>query len=850
MCRFKGVRGENEIPPGLFFQAPPGFFWSQKKWGGTPRTTTTPTVEIPRILCYNRPTMTNEFKQRYLDARKKVIEQEFSHLNAMQRQAVLTTQGPLLILAGAGSGKTTVLINRIENLLRFGAASDSDDIPETAAEEDITTMLAGGPAAYQTAALNPVDPWRIIAITFTNKAAGELKDRLAARLGPEANDIWAATFHSACVRILRRDADRLGFSTNFTIYDSSDSQSVMKHVLRDLDFDEKIFPPRTVLGELSRAKDQYISPLEYAQNAEKSGDVRKRKMGQAALEYTRRLYNAGAMDFDDLIYFTVKLLTEHTDVREYWQKKFQYVLVDEYQDTNRIQYLLATLLSGKWGNICVVGDDDQSIYKFRGATIENILSFERQYQNARVIRLEQNYRSTGHILEAANAVIANNTERMGKNLWTGKGDGDKLLLYVTQNQDEEAQYVAGKILESYAQGSNFRDHAVLYRMNAQSNQLEYAFKRNGIPYKVYGGMRFFDRAEVKDMLSYLCVIANPGDDLRLRRIINTPPRGIGARTIEQAAYIASQEQKTLYEVIRRAPEYEELRRAAPKLIAFVDMVEELRRLNETLSPDELYDELVEKSGYRSALEAKGTAEDTARLENIAELKTNIISYITDTGDTTLEGFLDDVALYTDLDSMDKDTDCVSMMTMHSAKGLEFPTVFIVGMEEGIFPGLRTIGYPDEMEEERRLCYVAMTRAQKNLYLTCARQRMLFGKTTSNLPSRFADEIPTAHMDKGGASPNKPRPVFDDDYGTVSRPEYGTRASRRDHPSRPKPAAPTGTKTLPQFQVGDRVNHKAFGPGQITKMTPMGGDALVEITFDTVGVKRLMLRAAGPNMEKL
>lgn len=798
--------------------------------------------------------MDRNFKQRYLDARKKVIEQDFIHLNDVQRQAVMATQGPLLILAGAGSGKTTVLINRIENLLRYGSASDSNIVPENATEEDIETMLRGGEDARRIAALDPVQPWRIIAITFTNKAAGELKERLAARLGPEAGDIWAATFHSACVRILRRDAERLGFPNNFTIYDSSDSQSVMKHVLKDMDMDEKTFPPRVILNELSRAKDQYISPLEYAESVEKSGDIRKRKMGQAGLEYTRRLYNAGAMDFDDLIYFTVKLLNEHEDVREYWQNKFQYVLVDEYQDTNRLQYLLATLLSGKWGNICVVGDDDQSIYKFRGATIENILSFEKQYKNARVIRLEQNYRSTGHILDAANAVIANNTERMGKNLWTGQGDGDKLLLYVTANQDEEAQYVAGKILENYSHGANFRDHVVLYRMNAQSNQLEYAFKRNGIPYKIYGGMRFFDRAEVKDMLSYLCVIANPGDDLRLRRIINTPVRGIGSRTIDQAAFIAGQENLPLYEVIRHAAEYEELRRAAPKLLLFVDMIEELRRAKDELTPDELYDLLIEKSGYVAALEKKGAAEDIARVENIAELKTNIISYMTETGDTTLEGFLDDVALYTDLDSMDKDTDCVSMMTMHSAKGLEFPTVFIVGMEEGIFPGLRSIGYPEEMEEERRLCYVAMTRAQKSLYFTCARQRMLFGKTTSNLPSRFTEEIPEIHMDRGGVSPNRPLPLFDDEFGTTLRPEYGGRSAGRDTrysetPIRRQPVVPIGSKTLPKFQVGDKVEHKAFGAGEITKMTPMGGDALVEITFDKIGVKRLMLRAAAPNMEK-
>ena len=798
------------------------------------------------------------FRKRYLDARRQVIEGDFKNLNDMQRKAVLATEGPLLILAGAGSGKTTVLINRIENLLRYGRASDSNEVPEDATEEDIQTMLAGGDEARRVAALDPVEPWRIIAITFTNKAAGELKDRLAAKLGPEANDIWAATFHSACVRILRRDAERLGFPANFTIYDTSDSQSVMKHVLRDLDMDEKVFQPRAVLGELSRAKDQYISPLEFAQNAEKSGDIRKRKMGQAAVEYSRRLFSAGAMDFDDLIYFTVKLLKEHADVRAYWQKKFRYVLIDEYQDTNKLQYMLATLLSGKWGNICVVGDDDQSIYKFRGATIENILSFEKQYKDARVIRLEQNYRSTGHILEAANAVIANNTERTGKNLWTDKGDGNKLLLYVTQNQDDEAQYVAGKILAGYTQGMNFRDFAVLYRMNAQSNQLEYALKRNGIPYKVYGGMRFFDRAEVKDMLAYLCVIASPEDDLRLRRIINTPARGIGDRTVEQASAIAMREGKPLYEVIRHSNEYDELRRAAPKLLAFTDMMEELRAASRELKPDELYDLLIEKTGYVAALEKKGSAEDVSRIENIGELKTNIITYMKDTGDETLAGFLDDVALYTDLDSMEKDTDCVTLMTMHSAKGLEFPTVFIVGMEEGIFPGLRSIGEPEEMEEERRLCYVAMTRAQQMLYLTCARQRMLFGRTTSNLPSRFVEEIPPEHIDKGGILPGKRRDLFNDDHGTVPQPAYGSRSGQSGYgraatqPARKPPvAAPRpAAKAVPDFKAGDRVNHKAFGPGTISKLTPMGGDALVEIEFDKMGTKRLMLRVAAQNMEKL
>ena len=816
------------------------------------------------------------FEQRFLDARRQVIEGDYASLNDMQRKAVMATEGPLLILAGAGSGKTTVLINRIENLMRYGRASDPKcrDIPAGVTEEDLETLRRGGEEARELAKLDPVRPWNICAITFTNKAANELKERLAKRLGEAANDIWAATFHSACVRILRRDAERLGFPNNFTIYDASDAQSVMKQILKERNMDEKTYVPKVILGDLSRAKDQYISPIEHAESLEKSGDIRKRQIAPVIVEYARRLYNAGAMDFDDLIFYTVKLLTEHADVRDYWQNKFRYVLIDEYQDTNKIQYMLAKLLSGKWGNICVVGDDDQSIYKFRGATIENILSFEEEFKGCRTIRLEQNYRSTGHILEAANAVISNNQGRKGKNLWTDLGSGNKVLLYATQNQDEEAQYVAGKILEAYGKGANFRDHAVLYRMNAQSNQLEYAFKRNGIPYKVYGGMRFFDRAEVKDMLAYLCVINSPEDDLRLRRIINTPARGIGERTIEQAAQIASEENISLYDVIRNANHYPDLKRAAPKLIQFVDMMEFLRQANGSVTPDVLYDLVLEQSGYITALEAKKGDEAISRIENIRELKSNIISYMEQSGDATLSGFLDDVALYTDLDNMDE-ADCVTMMTMHSAKGLEFPTVFIVGMEENMFPSSRCIGDPVEMEEERRLCYVALTRAKRMLYLLCARQRMLFGKTTSNLPSRFTDEIPEEHMDKGGFLPPKRKELFrDDDYGFGDEAAYG--AAYRERPAyegnrgysgyggasykkkttiaAPKrPAAPTpsaGAAAGGSFNVGDAVKHKAFGMGKIVSKKPMGGDALVEIEFESVGTKRLMLKVASANMEKV
>ena len=791
---------------------------------------------------------TTDFEKRYIAARRAVIEADFARLNPMQRQAVLATEGPLLILAGAGSGKTTVLINRVANLLKYGRASDTDEIPENATEADLAVLEAGpSPEAQRIAAYGRVEPWRIIAITFTNKAADELKTRLESMLGPEANDIWARTFHSACVRILRRDADRLGYLRDFTIYDTSDRLSVMRAILRELDLDDKVYPPKSVLARLDSARDELLSPELFAQRYGASGDVRLRKTAEIYKLYAQRLFAAGAMDFDDLLYNTVRLFRECPDVLEHYQRQFKYVLIDEYQDTNNLQYMLASMLAGGWGNICVVGDDDQSIYKFRGATIENILSFEKEFKGCRTIRLEQNYRSTGHILDAANAVIANNTERKGKTLWTNAGAGDKLLLYTAQNEDDEAQFVASRILAWRGGGGNFRDCAVLYRMNAQSNRLEFAFKRNGIPYRVVGGMRFFDRAEVKDMLAYLTVLLTPGDDLRLARIINSPQRGIGEKTIETARQLAVRLGTSLYEVVRHANEYEELRRAAPKLIAFSDMMQRLRSLAESESLDRLYDAVLEETGYARALQEKGGDEALARLENINELKTNILGYIKETGDESLAGFLDEVALYTDIDSYDREADCAVMMTMHSAKGLEFPNVFIVGAEEGLFPGARCIGDPEEMEEERRLCYVALTRAKEHLYLTCARQRMIFGRTTMNLPSRFVEEIPPEHLDRAGFDPHR--------QGARQEERRGARSAAQKRPPRWEtvphaPAPPKAPeKKAPAFVLGDRVVHTAFGRGEITKMTPMGGDALIEITFEGPGVKRLMLRAAAQHMKK-
>ena len=792
--------------------------------------------------------MMTEFEKEYIKARKEYIRAEFSHLNDRQIDAVMATEGPLLILAGAGSGKTTVLINRIANLLKYGKASDSDELPAFADEKTLEALKTRAPGAEVFAALDPVEPWRILAITFTNKAAGELKSRLERMLGTEsANDVWACTFHSACVRILRRDAEKLGFGSNFSIYDTADSQSLIKRILKEQELDEKAFPPRSVLAEISRAKDERIGAQEYLDSARRMGDARHIKIGEAYIEYARRLFAANAMDFDDLIFFTVKLLAEHEDVRSYWQRRFRYVLIDEYQDTNHLQYLFSSLIAGGSGNICVVGDDDQSIYKFRGATIENILSFEHEFKGCRTIRLEQNYRSTSHILDAANAVIRNNAGRKGKELWTDAGTGELVKLYVADNENEEAQYVAAKIMADYGRGANWRDHAVLYRMNAQSYQLEYAFKRNGIPYRIVGGMSFFSHAEIKDMLSYLNVIATPADDLRLTRIINSPPRGIGERSIDLVRQLAADNARSMYEIITNAGDYPELSRAAAKLGAFAAMIEELREFAKDNTPDALLDEIIDNTGYIRALEEKNTQEDRTRIENVEELRSSIIGYMKESGDDTLEGYLANVALYTDLDNYDPDADTVVMMTMHSAKGLEFPTVYIVGMEEGIFPGIRAIGEQAEMEEERRLCYVAITRAERELELVCARQRMIFGRTTANRVSRFVDEIPDEHIEK-----NIPKGYAHKD---PSREQQSYAHKRRTYYDTLKggvaaPAANTAsTAPSASFAVGDSIRHKAFGEGVITKMSPMGGDYLVEINF-AQGAKRLMLRAAAPHMTKI
>ena len=796
--------------------------------------------------------MNEALDNRFLAARKKYIESQFSALNNMQRQAVLTTEGPLLLLAGAGSGKTTVLINRIANLMRFGRGSDSNQIPDTVTEEDVLFLesLEGDLDERQRwmadnlCAVEPAAPWSILAITFTNKAANEMKERLSMLLGPEAQDIWAMTFHSACCRILRRDIERMGYTRSFTIYDASDSERMIKEIIKDMGLDDKTFPAKYVLAAISRSKDRMLSPQEMLDRAESNGDLRALHIAKAYEKYQTELKNNNALDFDDIIFITVKLLQEHEDVRSYYQRKFRYVLVDEYQDTNHMQYLLTALLAGGHENICVVGDDDQSIYRFRGATIENILEFESQYRGSRLIRLEQNYRSTQSILNAANSVIAHNLGRKGKRLWTSNGQGDSIIDYEASDEGAEANYVAAQIIKG-SHKYKFSDFAILYRTNAQSNALEFAMKRNGIAYRVIGGTRFFDRAEVKDMLSYLCVINNRADDLRLKRIINNPPRGLGAKTIDTAVRMAEAEQIPLYNVVSDPYSYGPLEKSAMKLLQFSALIEDLARLLEDgMSLPDFYDELLARSGYVSMLESKETPENKTRLENIRELKSSIQAYLQNTENPTLAGFLEEIALYTDLEEYNQGDDAVVMMTMHSAKGLEFANVFLVGFEDGLFPGTRAIGDREEMEEERRLCYVAITRAKEHLTITHARQRMLYGRTAAALPSRFLKEIPEDCMVKKGAL-RSTSPNYSDWNSGSAYPAYRPSLNTYSIPAVQKPQVP-----VLELSKGDMVRHAAFGRGMVLSVMKMGGDALLEIAFDDIGTKKLMAKAASAHMKKL
>lgn len=796
-----------------------------------------------------------------LQLRKRIIEKDFSRMNDMQFKAVTTVKGPLLILAGAGSGKTTVIVNRIINLIKYGNSYNSDKIFTgfiDSPEEKLTKYLNGDVSVFSE--IQPMlkvdapEPWQILAITFTNKAANELKERLVSSLGPEGEDIWASTFHSACVRILRRFGDRIGYTSHFTIYDTDDSKRVIKDCQRQLNIDDKFLPHKAILGEISRAKDSLIKPDAYAKEA--LGDVRKDDIAKAYMLYQNTLKNADAMDFDDIIVNTVELLKSDREVLEYYQNRFRYIMVDEYQDTNHAQYVLVSLLAGAHNNICVVGDDDQSIYSFRGATIENILSFENQFYNAEVIRLEENYRSTQTILDAANAVIANNSDRKGKNLWTSNGDGEKITYKICYDDIAEGNFVADSIMDSSSENSSFSDNAILYRMNSQSNIIERALVKSGIPYRIIGGHRFYDRKEIKDALAYLAVISNPNDNVRLRRIINEPKRGIGETTINNLFEISSRLGESIFEVMESSDEYTALSRSSSKLKLFSKMIKCFMALREQNTLVELFRIVMNESGYIQSLENDEKRDE--RIENLDELYSTIARYEEENGDyATLEGFLEEVALLSDIDNYNAELDTVTLMTLHSAKGLEFPNVYIIGMENGVFPSMQSISEPFLFQEERRLAYVGITRAKKKLYISRALSRMQFGRTSINPPSRFIDEIPdnlieisddTLHSYSRfagtGSSFNKRANAYDNIY-------YGYNSSKQVSASDAKLPDIGLTQTLSskgvdssvELKKGDCVVHKKFGKGLVVGVQPLGNDTLLEVAFDTVGTKKLMQKMA-------
>ncbi len=780
----------------------------------------------------------------YNTLKRNALTSFFSRTNEMQRRAVFQVKGAVLIIAGAGSGKTTVLCNRIANMMRFGNAYlDNEERGITPEEErflrDFPSMEKTPENAERLAeivAVNPVNPWNILAITFTNKAAGELKTRLIDMIGEGAEKINASTFHSACVRILRREIENLGYQKSFTIYDDDDSKRVIKDVMKKLQLDEKVYNPKVFRNMISRCKDKMISPEDFAPIAQSSGEIMEKRCAEVYTQYQSALRSASAVDFDDIIFLTVKLFEDFPEVLSHYRNLYKYIMVDEYQDTNVAQYRLISLLAGDKGNLCVVGDDDQSIYRFRGATIENILSFEKQYPGCEVIRLEQNYRSTENILNAANAVIRNNKQRKDKALWSDLGEGEKIKCCNFESEIAEARFVADTILEGVRNGKHYTDYALLYRSNSQSRSFENTLARSGVPYTIVGGLRFYDRKEIKDIMSYLAVLNNPYDTVRFRRIINEPKRGIGDATVEEIIRIAEGLNISPIEVCRDAGQYETLSRKSAALKAAANLFDELDELADSLRLDELIDAVAERSGYIKAMQALGD-EGAGRIENINELKSNALTMLEENEEVTLPDFLEQVALVSDLDSYDGELDRVSLMTMHSAKGLEFDTVFLVGAEDNIFPSYRSISDPSEMEEERRLAYVAITRAKRMLYITHTSYRVLYGQTMRNRLSTFVREIPEELIEKTGE-----RVRTQSTWKKPERPNYLAQEGAK-MAARPVPVA-AGVV----FEAGDRVKHNVFGQGTVDDAKRMGNDTMLTISFDNGQKKKVMANYA--KIEKL
>ena len=815
---------------------------------------------------------TNDLKARYVKLKQKLFDVRYSYLNEPQREAVYTNEGPLLILAGAGSGKTTVLVNRIAFLIKYGGAYFNDEAGEIG-ESEIETLETVLKYAENSDpeelddilsrfSYFPCPAYAILSITFTNKAANEMKTRLKNILGNAANDIWAGTFHSVCVRMLRRYIDRLGYNSNFTIYDSDDVKRQITAIMKELNISDDNLPVRYVCNAISRSKDDLKYPDEFVVDG---SNPKERDTKKIYTEYQKRLKLSNALDFDDIIALTVKILETDHEAREYYNNKFRYILVDEYQDTNFAQYALISLLSQKHNNVMVVGDDDQSIYKFRGATIANILSFTKKFDNAKLIKLEQNYRSTKTILDAANGIIKNNEGRMGKALWTKKDAGSKIVLRENANQNDESDYIIDEIINLTESGNKiYKDFAILYRVNAQSATIETAFAKASIPYRVLGGIRFYERREIKDMMAYFCVVNNTADSARLKRIINVPKRSIGDATVATIEQIAAAEGKSMFEIIANAEKYPMLSRNASRMKAFAELVNHFIELEKRESLPDFFEKVFDLSGYRGMLEEAGK-EEADRLDNIKELISQAITYteakreeLMASGELeeieaqgygnrigNLTGFLEEVALISDIDNYDENADAVTLMTIHSAKGLEFPVVFLPGLEENIFPSRLSTDKPEELEEERRLAYVAVTRAKERVYMTYAKERLLYGRTNFNKISRFAEEIPGESVEHMRIPVSERRRVAP---GFISRKKYPpkisphgefatdyTTASARIDKERESGEA----ECVQVFSPGDMIEHPNFGEGLIIKATDLGGDTLYEVAFDTVGTKKIM-----------
>ncbi len=801
-----------------------------------------------------------ELKERYLKAKRRLFDRACSNLNEKQREAVFTTDGPLLVIAGAGSGKTTVLVRRIAQIIKYGNAYASDSVPSDVSPETVAALEAACELApsdvepiLEEFAAAPCAPWNMLAITFTNKAAKEIAERLEGVFGDReaVKDIWTGTFHSVCMRILRAHGAVRGYGAHTTIYDTDDTKKLLASVMKELNIDDKQFPPKTVANTISRAKERLETPEDYLANS--SAGYREKIFAKIYAEYQKRLAASGALDFDDIIMQTVLLLREYADIRAYYAKKFRYICVDEYQDTNTAQFELCSLLASEWKNIMVVGDDDQSIYRFRGATIENILSFDKTYPQAKVIKLEQNYRSTKNILDAANAVIAKNQKRRAKSLWTQNVEGTLLTYELCDTQNAESRKIVDLINGLVAEGRySYRDFAVLYRVNAQGSEIERTFAKSGVPYRICGGLRFTDRKEIKDIVAYLQLINNHADTVRLKRIINEPKRKIGETTIAAVEAIANETGASVFDVLGKSAEYVALGRTAKTLRAFYDMITELGAILEGGCPlDAFVDTVLEKTGYRAMLESGGEGEKD-RLDNIEEFKSGVIEYMNANEEPTLSGFLEETSLVADVDRYDETADAVVLMTVHSAKGLEFPVAILPGMEDGIFPSQQAMNDPDELDEERRLAYVAITRAKKELYLFAADTRMLYGRTMRNPTSRFVKDIPPELIcDK---TPPKERALEayapHRTYGGAHA--VGTGAPRVYLSSGTKAASPLAKDSLTlnktvaarggvgkAFEPGQSVKHPTFGVGEILSVKQMGSDRLYEVIFEKVGTKKLM-----------